>query len=278
LLVLDRQRVKAGLDNGIGLAQHQSQAALASQQQQAAQHQIEQLRNALALLLGAGPDRGLAITPPQLAQPKLMVPDTLSSDLLARRADIVAARWRVEAAQHGIDASKAAFYPSLNLSALAGLAAGNLGDLFGNKSLLLNGGPALSLPIFEGGQLRSQLRASQADHDIAVASYNQTLLAAMREVADAVQAARALDAQLASTRQAQTAADSAYRQVQQRQHAGLASQLDVLNAQKSLLQLDQQLAALTAARRAASIDLDQALGGGVAVNSSANAQNTTASK
>jgi outer membrane protein TolC len=66
--------------------------------------------------------------------------------------------------------------------------------------------------------------------------------------------------------------------VQQRQHAGLASQLDVLNAQKSLLQLDQQLAALTAARRAASIDLDQALGGGVAVNSSANAQNTTASK
>ncbi|HQQ58713.1 MAG TPA: TolC family protein, partial [Thermomonas sp.] len=176
------------------------------------------------------------------------------------------------------DASKAAFYPSLNLSALAGLAAGNLGDLFGNKSLLLNGGPALSLPIFEGGQLRSQLRASQADHDIAVASYNQTLLAAMREVADAVQTARALDTQLASTRQAQTAADSAYRQVQQRQHAGLASQLDVLNAQKSLLQLDQQLAALTAARRAASIDLDQALGGGVAVNSSANAQNTTASK
>ena len=278
LLVLDRQRVKAGLDNGIGLAQHQSQAALASQQQQAAQHQIEQLRNALALLLGAGPDRGLAITPPQLAQPKLMVPDTLSSDLLARRADIVAARWRVEAAQHGIDASKAAFYPSLNLSALAGLAAGNLGDLFGNKSLLLNGGPALSLPIFEGGQLRSQLRASQADHDIAVASYNQTLLAAMREVADAVQAARALDAQLASTRQAQTAANSAYRQVQQRQHAGLASQLDVLSAQKSLLQLDQQLAALTAARRAASIDLDQALGGGVAVNPGANPQNTTASK
>lgn len=278
LLALDQQRVKAGLDNGIGLAQHQSQAAIAEQQVQAAQHQIEQLRNALALLLGAGPDRGLAITPPQLAQPTLRVPDTLSSDLLARRADIVAARWRVEAAQHGIDASNAAFYPSLNLSALVGLAAGNLGDLFGNKSLLLNGGPALSLPIFEGGQLRNQLRASQADYDIAVASYNQTLLAAMRDVADAVQTARALDAQLASTRQAQTAANSAYRQVQQRQHAGLASQLDVLNTQKSLLQLDQQLAALSAARRAASIDLNQALGGGVAVNASANPQNTTASK
>ena len=79
-------------------------------------------------------------------------------------------------------------------------------------------------------------------------------------------------------RQAQTAANSAYRQVQQRQHAGLASQLDVLNTQKSLLQLDQQLAALSAARRAASIDLNQALGGGVAVNASANPQNTTASK
>jgi NodT family efflux transporter outer membrane factor (OMF) lipoprotein len=281
LVLLVQQRVKAGVDNGIALAQHQSMAAGAQQQVQAAQQHIDQLRTALAMLVAAGPDRGLAITRPQLAQSALAIPASLTSDLLAQRADLVAARWRVEAAQHGIDASKAAFYPSLNLSALAGLAAGNLGDLFGNKALLLNGGPALSLPIFEGGQLRNQLRASQADADLAVANYNQTLLSAIHDVADAVQTARTLDAQIATTTQARTAAATAFSNVQQRQRAGLASRLDSLNAQKPVLQLEQQLATLVAARRSASVDLDQALGGGIAIEASISpdaAAQTTASK
>jgi NodT family efflux transporter outer membrane factor (OMF) lipoprotein len=225
------------------------------------------MRNALAALLGAGPDRGLEIARPMLKTPGIALPSVLPSDLLARRADIVAARWRVEAAQHGIDASKAAFYPSINLSALAGLAAGNLGDLFGSDALLLNGGPALSLPIFEGGRLEQQLRSSDADRDLAVANYNETLVGAIRDVANAVQAARALDAQVASTTVARDAAARAHALVLQRQRAGLATQLDVLAAQAPLLRLDQQLAALVAARRIASIDLDQALGGGIAVDS-----------
>ena len=201
--------------------------------------------------------------PPRLATPDLAIPSTLPSDLLARRADIVAARWRVEAARHGIDASKAAFYPTINLAAMAGLAAGNLGDLFSSQSLLLNGGPALSLPIFEGGRLQAQLRASDADYDLAVASYNQALLDAIHQVADAVQAGRALDAQIASTQAARASAAQAHALVMQRQRAGLATQLEVLAAQKPLLQLDQQLAALVAQRRIAAVDLEQALGGGI---------------
>lgn len=266
LIALNQQRIKAGLDNTIALNQNRSAAAAARQQAQAAQHDIDSMRNALAALLGAGPDRGLEIARPMLKTPGIALPSVLPSDLLARRADIVAARWRVEAAQHGIDASKAAFYPSINLSALAGLAAGNLGDLFGSDALLLNGGPALSLPIFEGGRLEQQLRSSDADRDLAVATYNETLVGAIRDVANAVQAARALDAQLASTTVARDAAAKAHALVLQRQRAGLATQLDVLAAQAPLLRLDQQLAALVAARRNASIDLDQALGGGIAVD------------
>ena len=208
-----------------------------------------------------------------LATPEVAVPSVLPSDLLARRADVVAARWRVEAAQHGIDASKAAFYPTINLSAMVGLAAGNLGDLFGSDALLVNGGPALSLPLFEGGRLRNQLLGSNADYDLAVAGYNQRLLDAIREVVDAVQGARILDAQIASARQARDTAARAHDLVLQRHRAGLATQLDVLAAQKPLLQLDQQLAALNARRRTATIDLDQALGGGIA----ASAPNATAS-
>jgi len=273
LVKLNRQRINAGLDNTIALNQNQSAAAGARQQAQAAQQQIDALRNALAALVGAGPDRGLEIARPMLATPDVAVPSVLPSDLLARRADVVAARWRVEAAQRGIDASKAAFYPTINLSAMVGLAAGNLSDLFGSDALLVNGGPALSLPVFEGGRLRNQLMGGNADYDLAVAGYNQNLLNAIREVADAVQGARLLDAQVASTNQARDTAAKAHALVMQRYRAGLATRLDVLAAQKPLLQLDQQLAALNAKRRTATIDLDQALGGGVAVH----APDTTAS-
>jgi NodT family efflux transporter outer membrane factor (OMF) lipoprotein len=265
LVALNRQRIRAGLDNTIALNQNLSVAAAARQQAQAAQQQIDALRNALAALAGAGPDRGLAIRRPALGTPAIALPSVLPSDLLARRPDVVAARWRVDAAARGIDASKAAFYPSINLAAMVGLAAGNLGDLFGRDALLINGGPALSLPIFDGGRLEQQLRASDADYDLAVAGYDQALLGAIRDVADAVQAARALDAQIASTTQARQAAAQAHALVLQRRQAGLATQLDVLAAQKPLLQLDQQLAALRAKRRLAAIDLDQALGGGVPV-------------
>lgn len=265
LVKLSQQRIQAGLDNTIGLNQNRSASAGARQQAQAARQQIDALRNALAALVGAGPDRGLDIARPTLATPDAAAPSLLPSNLLARRPDIVAARWRVDAARRDIDASRAAFYPTINLSLMAGLAAGNLGDLFGTDALLVNGGPALSLPIFEGGRLRNQLMGSNADYDLAVANYNQTLLGAIREVADAVQAARALDRQIASMRVARDTAAKAHALVAQRYRAGLANQLDVLAAQKPLLQLDQQLAALDAKRRTASIDLDQALGGGIAI-------------
>jgi NodT family efflux transporter outer membrane factor (OMF) lipoprotein len=262
---LARQRVAAGLDNQ--LQQHQSEAlvAVAQQQAQAARQQIDALRNALAALLGKGPDRGLGIERPQLHAATPGVPAVLPSELLGHRADVVAARWRVEAAARGIDASKASFKPSINLNAIVGLAAPNLGDLFGTDALLGFGGPALSLPIFDGGGLRSQLAKSNADYDLAVAAYDQALVGALREVADALQAMRSLDARLASATQARAAAQSAWRIASDRHGAGIGNQLDVLVAQQPLLQADQQLAALHAQRLQAAVDLDHALGGGLAL-------------
>jgi outer membrane protein TolC len=113
--------------------------------------------------------------------------------------------------------------------------------------------------------LRNQLAKSNADYDLAVAGYNQTLVAALREVTDALQAARSLDAQIVSARQAGDAAQAAWQLAQTRYRAGIGTQIDVLVAQKPLLQLDQQLAALRAQRITAAIDLDRALGGGLAL-------------
>lgn len=269
LLELGRQRVAAGLDNQLQIRNAESAVASAEQQMQATEHEIETTRNALAALLGKGPDRGRDIARPAvLAAASPTIPSVLPSELLGHRPDVVAARWRVEAAQRGIDASKAAFYPTINLSAMAGLAAGNVGDLFGSDALLLQGGPAISLPIFDGGRLRNQLANSDAGYDLAVASYNQALVGALREVADALHSARSLDGQIASATQARDAAQSAWDIATSRYRAGLGTQLDVLAAQRPLLELDRQLTVLRAQRLAASIDLDRALGGGLALDTS----------
>lgn len=262
---LARQRVEAGLDNQLQLRNADATIGIARQQAQAAQQQIDALRNALAALLGKGPDRGLDITRPQLLQvPAPQVPAVLPSELLGHRADVDAARWRVEAASRGVDAAKAAFKPSVNLSALVGLAAGNLSDLFGSDALLGSGGPAISLPIFDGGRLRAGLSQRDADYDLAVAGYNQTLVQSLREVTDALQSARALDAQIDTVTAALESAQQAFELADTRYDAGIGNQLDVLAAQRPLFQLEQQLATLHAQRLSAAVDLDRALGGGLA--------------
>ncbi|MGO4550143.1 efflux transporter outer membrane subunit [Lysobacter sp. 2RAF19] len=266
LASLSKQRVDAGIDNQLQLRNAEANVGAAKQQAQAAEHQAQLARNAIAALLGKGPDRGLAITKPALLQaPAPGVPDVLPSDLLGHRPDVVAARWRVEAAGESIHVAKAAFYPAVNLNALVGLASGHLSDLFSGDAALVNGGPALSLPIFDGGRLRNSLAKSDAAYDLAVADYDQTLVGAVREVADAVQSARALESQLATLAQAREAAQSAYSVASQRYKAGLGTQLDVLAAQAPLLQFDQQIDALRAQRLQATVDLQGALGGGLQI-------------
>jgi NodT family efflux transporter outer membrane factor (OMF) lipoprotein len=269
LAELGRQRVEAGIDNHMQMETGRSATAAAAQQAGAAQQQVDALRNALAALLGKGPDRGLSIERPHLRAATPGVPSVLPSELLGHRADVVAARWRVEAAARGIDASKASFKPSVNLSAIVGLTAPHFDDLFGSKAVLGFGGPALSLPIFDGGALRSRLAKSDADYDLAVAAYNQSLVGALREVADALQALRSLDAQLADAQRARDAASAAWNVAVSRQRAGIGNRIDALVAQQPLLRLDQQLAALRAARLQAAVELDRALGGGLALEAPA---------
>ena len=264
LLGLSRQRVKAGIDSQLSMRNAEVSIATARAQAEVAQQQIDSLRNAIAALLGKSPDRGLAIERPHLLQaPAPGLPSVLPSELLGHRPDVVAARWRVESAAQGIKSAKAKFKPSIDLSALVGLAATGFSGLFDNDALLGFGGPAISLPIFDGGRLRQNLASHDADYDLAVAGYDQTVVDGLHQVVDAVQAIRALDAQAASLDQAHAAAAAAMDLASKRYHAGLANQLDVLAVQKPLLQIEQQLAGVRAQRYAAAIDLDNALGGGL---------------
>src|SRR5690606_16856966 len=222
LLKLARQRVDAGLDNRMSLRNAEAAIATAKAQAEGAQQQIDTLRNAIAALLGQGPDRGLAIERPQLLQaPAPALPSTLPSELLGHRPDVVAARWRVEAAGQGIKSAKAKFKPSIDLSGLVGLASTGFSDLFRSDSLLGFGGPAISLPSFEGGQLRHNLAARDADYDLAVADYDNTVAQALRDVVDALQAIRSTEAQAGALEQARTAAADALELARQRYKAGL---------------------------------------------------------
>jgi NodT family efflux transporter outer membrane factor (OMF) lipoprotein len=260
---LTSQRVKAGLDSDFQLRQTDAAVATAQRGLEAAHEQAALARAALAALVGKGPDRGLDIaTPHPLAAMPLQLPSDLPSDLLARRPDIVAARWRVEAAARGIAATKASFYPNVNLSVTAGLASLSLDNLFSLPSRFGQIVPAVSLPIFDGGRLRSGLAERDADYDAAVAQYDQTLVDALHEVAEQVIALHAIDTQIVSQQQAQDAAQSAYNLGMQRFHGGLSALLDVLTVQQALLRSEQQMADLHAQRLAASVKLVQALGGG----------------
>ncbi len=260
---LTAQRVKAGIDNTIQLRQTDAAVASAQRGVQSAQEQAALIRAALAALVGQGPDRGLHIARPQtLAVVALELPFDLPSDLLVRRPNIVAARWRVEAAQRGIKAAKAQFYPSINLSAALGLASASLGTLFELPSRYAQLGPAISLPIFDGGRLRAGLAERDANYDIAVAQYNQTLVDALHQVAEQVITLRAIDAQVATQQQALDAAQSAYDLGTKRFHSGVSAYLEVLSVQQPLLRAQQGLADLHAQRVIASVKLMQALGGG----------------
>ena len=262
-LELTRQRRSAGIDSDLQVRQAEARVPAAQQQVQAAQQRIDAARTALAALVGKGPDRGLSIQRPQALNPMaLQLPGVLPSELLGRRPDIVAARWRVEAADKQIKVARTKFYPSFNLTALAGVVAPNVGDLLKSSSTFAYIGPALSLPIFEGGKLRANLANTDAQYDLAVANYNQTVLDALRDVADQVNAVRSLAQQAHSQQQAVDTARSAFDLAQQRYRAGIGSYLDVLTAQSTLLQSQQQLAGLQSQQVQTSVRLSKALGGG----------------
>jgi NodT family efflux transporter outer membrane factor (OMF) lipoprotein len=279
---LTAQRVKAGIDSDIQLRQTDAAVAAAQRGVQAAQEQSALLRATLAALVGQGPDRGLQIARPQpLKTSALELPSDLPSELLSRRPDIVAARWRVEAASRGIKAAKAQFYPSINLSAAVGLASMGLSDLFSLPSRYMQLGPAISLPIFDGGRLRAGLAERDANYDLAVAQYNQTLVDALHQVAEQVITLRAIDAQVVTEQQALDAAQSAYDLGMKRYRSGVSAYLDVLAVQQPLLRAELQLTDLHAQRLLASVRLVQALGGGFepdALPTQSIAQPTTAAR
>ena len=244
-----------------------------------AEKKLQSAKIALAVLLGKGPDRGNEIARPKVLQASAVaLPSTLPAELLGRRPDLIAARWRVEAAGRSIDAGKTRFYPNLNLSAAAGTQA-LLGDaMFGSASRFFNIAPTISLPIFDGGRLRADLDARDADYDLAVAQYNKSLVTALGDVSDSISQLRDIGRQIAAQQHATDIAQESYNTVVQRFGSGIGNYLDVLSIEQQLLQAQRQLATLNAEQIDLSIQLMQALGGGFEAGNLASATPTPATQ
>jgi NodT family efflux transporter outer membrane factor (OMF) lipoprotein len=256
-------RIATGLDTEVERKTAQAGLATSRARLAALDGDIVTTRYQLAALMGEGPDRGLAIARPSLgAGDDVRLPDNLPADLVSRRPDIVAARWRVDAFTHEVKEAKAEFYPDINLSAAIGLDAFGFGRFLTAASRTASAGPAIHLPIFDAGALRAQLKGRYAEFDSAVAGYNQTLVTALSAVAMQLAQIRSSDAQLTDAQAAQQAAREADALAVTQYKAGLTNQLTVLNADMNALNADQAFVSLQMGRRDEQIALAAALGGG----------------
>lgn len=259
---LSGERARAGIENQASQRQAESRAASARADIVALEEAIALTNNRLAALVGAGPDRGRSIERPRMTRPAVGLPKGAGIDLVGRRPDIVAARLRSEAAAKRIDVARADFYPNVSLSALVGLQSLGLSNLFSAGSEYGNGGAAISLPIFDGGRLQGNYRGARAEFDTAVATYDRTLIGALRDVADIVASRAATARQLAGRREALAAATEAAKLAGLRYRAGLDNQIVQLTAEDNMVTLSRAVADLEARELSLDIALIRALGGG----------------
>lgn len=262
ILALTNTRVRNGLESGAAQKNAEALLALARMDRVRADADVELAGHQVAALIGRGAEAYATFTPPQLNPDAIALPRVLPADLLARRADVQAARARIDAALSARAVLRARFYPNINLAAFAGWSAIGLGAMFEAPARTYGVGPAINLPIFDAGLLRAQYAGATASLDAAVVDYNGAVIEAVRQTADALTQLRALGEQSSEQRVALDAARQSFQLAQTRYHNGLTTQLSVLDAESTLLQARTRAATLSADVASRRVALLAAVGGG----------------
>ncbi len=261
------KRFDNGLETKGAVSQAKAAAASVEAELLGIKESVELQKNALAALMGKGPDRGRTINRPSVQLSDTFgLPEDLGVGLLGHRPDVTAARWRAEAAAQRIGVARGQFYPNVSLSGFIGFQAFGIDNLTNDGNDAGSIGPAIYLPIFNGGRLEGQLTSAEADYETAVSSYNATLTNALQEVANTVTSTKALDAQISKTKQAVEAAKDAHQIASNRYKGGLARYLDVLTAEDALLNSERALVNLQSRSFNLDLSLVHALGGGYESN------------
>ena len=260
-LRLTKLRFDNGVTSALDLRQAESLIAAArsalAQQQRARALDL----NALTLLLGQEPPANLLPGGTEMTT-FAPVPEGLPSELLTRRADIRQAEQTLVAANASIGAARAAFFPRISLTTSVGTVSSELSGLFKDGSWGFSLAPQALLPIFDLGRNQANLDSARAARDIAIAQYEKAIQVAFREVADALAGRATLGDQLAAQQQQARAEAERFRLAELRYRNGVASYLDVLDAQRSLFATQQTLAQSRLAQQQNQVALYKALGGG----------------
>ncbi|MGE7958533.1 efflux transporter outer membrane subunit [Pseudomonas sp. NPDC089530] len=266
ILELAQRRLAGGIGTHFEVSQAQTPLPETHRQLDALDEEIALGRNQLAALAGMGPGAGAQLQRPSLSlAAPLKLPSALPAELLGQRPDVVASRWQVAAQARGIDVAHAGFYPNVDLVGSLGYMAtgGGALEFLTGKKLNYNVGPAISLPIFDGGRLRAELGEAAAGYDIAVARYNQTLVNALKNISDQLIRRESMDKQAHFAAESVASAQQTYDIAMVAFQRGLTDYLNVLNAQGMLFHQQQIQQQVQAARLSAHAELATALGGGL---------------
>ena len=257
-----RRRYEVGSGSKLEMTQAQMLLAQAETALHALDQDREVNRNALDLLVG----RPVEIAPGHLGlaqtAPEVMLPPGLPSELLVNRPDVVAAEYRLRAADANIGAARAAFLPNINLTGSFGTGSSDLDGLFKDGSRIWSFAPTIVMPLFNAGRLKGNLDLAKARQVEAVADYEHTVQMAFRDVSDALVRRRQIGLQIDTTRAMLDALRERARLAQLRFDNGRSAYLEVLDAQRDLFETEQALVQLRRAHLASGVALYAALGGG----------------
>lgn len=237
---LTQNRYKAGVASSADVAQAESQYKSTQAQLIESQTSRAQLEHALVALLGKVP-AAFSLAPTGVMPAPPAVPSMLPSQLLEQRPDIASAERSVAAANAQVGVARAAYFPSLTLSAAAGYRNSSLSNLLSAPNLFWSLGPALALAIFDGGARDAAVESARASLDLASATYRQTVITALQEVEDNLVAANALDEELQVQTEAVAAARKALVVANNQYKAGIVAYLNVLSAQTTVLSAERSL-------------------------------------
>ncbi|WP_236572429.1 efflux transporter outer membrane subunit [Burkholderia sp. 8Y] len=264
-LKLAERRFAEGDISELDVARAKSELATARSDAMTVQRLRAASEHSLAVLLGKTPAQfSMAANP--LRPVTVRVPPGLPSSLLERRPDIAAAERSMAAANARIGVAKAAFFPSLNLTGSGGFESATLGDLFNwsSRTFLLGpfAGTMLNLPIFDGGRRKGNLANARAIYEEDVANYRQQVLVAFREVEDNLSDLRILETQTATQADAVNASVRAAQLSRTQYTEGAVNYLDVIDAERTVLQSQRGAVQLAGAQAVSTVNLVRALGGG----------------
>ena len=259
-LELTERRWRAGDVAELDVARVAAEVAATESEALALDRSRAELEHALAVLLGEGPS-GFSLPPGDWSTELPLIPAGVPATVLTRRPDVSAALQQMLAAQTRVGVAKAAWFPSVALTASAGYASPDLSDVFKWSSRAWGIGALAALPIFDGGRRKAGIEAAGADLDGAIARYREQVLVAFKDVEDALASLRLLAEQSEAQARAVSAASRSTALSNVRYRTGYVSQLDLLDALRSELRNRRAALQVRSARYQATVALVRALGG-----------------